>query len=200
MKKILSLLCVILTVCLMFSFAGCGKTEPQTQTTQFADATSTEHTKVKFTVKNFGTFIIELYPEYAPETVANFINLVNNGIYSNTIFHRVVDNFMAQGGQVSNVNLTPIKGEFLSNGFSQNTLKHERGVVSMARATDKNSATSQFFICYKAVSSLDGNYAAFGKVIEGMETIDKFTKVERTLNSLGETAIPVKILLLKKQK
>ena len=140
-----------------------------------------EHTKVLFTMENGGTFTIELYPEYAPKTVENFIKLVESGYYTGTTFHRVYPGFMAQGGEGAD---TPtIKGEFASNGFSQNTLSHTRGVVSMARTSVKDSASSQFFICYDDVSySLDGDYAAFGKVIDGMETVDAFCEVEREYN------------------
>ncbi len=157
-----------------------GDTQPS-QTEETKENTTMEHTKVLFTMENGGTFTIELYPEYAPKTVENFIKLVESGYYAGTTFHRVYPGFMAQGGEGAD---TPsIKGEFASNGFSQNTLSHKRGVVSMARTTVKDSASSQFFICYDDVSySLDGDYAAFGKVIDGMETVDAFCEVEREYN------------------
>ena len=109
-----------------------------------------ENTKVKVKMENGGEFIIELYPEYAPETVENFIELVENGFYDGVGFHRIVDGFMAQGGDPDGTGMggseRSIRGEFFANGFPQNTLSHERGVISMARSMDPNSASSQFFI------------------------------------------------------
>ena len=134
-------------------------------------------------MENGGEFIIELLPEFAPETAENFENLVKNGFYDGVVFHRVIDNFMAQGGDPTGTGMggsgKNIKGEFSSNGFTQNTLSHTRGVVSMARSMDPNSASSQFFICYGDCTFLDGQYAGFGKVVEGMETVDDFLKIDR---------------------
>ena len=141
-----------------------------------------EHTKVRFTMKNGGTFTAELYPEFAPATVENFIALVGSGYYSGTTFHRIYPGFMAQGGEGAET--ASIKGEFASNGFAQNTLSHTRGVLSMARTAVPDSASSQFFVCYGDASFLDGDYAAFGKVIEGMETVDAFCDVPRTFNGM----------------
>jgi len=156
-------------------------------------------------VENFGTIKIELYPNYAPETVANFIALANNGFYDGLTFHRTIPDFMIQGGDpngdgTGNATLSDlgqdsdeeytIKGEFIANGDNDNTLKHERGVISMARsdyssyssslATEGyNSASCQFFITTEdSESSLDGLYAAFGKVTEGMDVVDKIANVE----------------------
>ncbi len=191
------LIALLLSLVLLCALTACGektqttddtttsaaaKTDPQqTETDPTKEETTMEHTKVLFTMENGGTFTIELYPEYAPKTVENFIKLVESGYYAGTTFHRVYPGFMAQGGEGAD---TPtIKGEFASNGFSQNTLSHTRGVVSMARTSVKDSASSQFFICYDDVSySLDGDYAAFGKVIDGMETVDAFCEVEREYN------------------
>lgn len=157
--------------------------------------------KVRVEMENGGTFIIELYAEYAPETVANFVKLVGEGFYDGLTFHRVVDGFMAQGGDPNGDGTggcgIEIKGEFSSNGVKQNILKHTKGVISMARGLDPNSASSQFFIMFDTITSLDGKYAAFGKVIEGMEVIEDFQKVERTVNSFGERAIPVEPLVMK---
>ena len=161
----------------------------QTQTDSANDkkeTTDMEHTKVKFTMENGGTFTMELYPEYAPKTVENFVKLVESGYYAGTTFHRVYPGFMAQGGEGAE---TPsIKGEFASNGFSQNTLKHTRGVVSMARTTMKDSASSQFFICYDTADFLDGEYAAFARVIDGMETVDAFCEIDREYNGFDRVA------------
>lgn len=125
---------------------------------------------------------IELYPDTAPNTVNSFISLVNKGFYNGIIFHRVIPGFMIQGGDPEGIGMGgpgyTIKGEFNSNGF-KNELKHSRGVLSMARSRDKNSAGSQFFIMVDAAPHLDGEYAAFGKVIEGMEIADKIVSVKR---------------------
>lgn len=126
-------------------------------------------------IKNYGELKIELYPEIAPNSVANFLNYVEQGFYTGLIFHRVIKGFMIQGGG-SNKKSKPIKGEFQANGF-KNDLKHTRGVLSFARTQDPNSATSQFFIMHKDSPHLDGQYAAFGKVIEGIEIVDKIASV-----------------------
>ncbi len=151
--------------------------------------------QVKVTMQNGGQYTIELYPEFAPATVENFLKLVNEGFYNGLTFHRVVDGFMAQGGDPNGTGMggssDTIKGEFRSNGFAQNTLSHTKGVLSMARSQMPNSASSQFFICYKDVSFLDGDYAAFGKVIDGMDVVDAFCDVPRKGNMMGEVATPV---------
>ena len=157
---------------------------------------------VKFTMENGGSFVVELYPQYAPETVNNFKKLVSAGFYDGLTFHRVVDGFMAQGGSSDGLGYEgsseTITGEFALNGFSQNTLSHSRGVISMARSSEYDSASSQFFICYDDASFLDGSYAAFGKVIEGMEVVDGFLEVERRYNSSGELASPVDPIIIEK--
>ena len=123
----------------------------------------------------------ELYPEIAPNTVNNFISLIKKGFYDGVIFHRVINGFMLQGGDPDgNGTGGPdysIKGEFASNGF-KNDLKHEPGVLSMARTMMPNSAGSQFFIMHKTSPHLDGEYAAFGKVTEGMDVVEKIATVE----------------------
>lgn len=119
---------------------------------------------------------VELYPEVAPNSVNNFISLVNKGYYNGLIFHRVIAGFMIQGGCPDGTGMGGpgygIKGEFSGNGF-ENTLKHSKGVLSMARAQNPNSAGSQFFIMHQDSPHLDGSYAAFGKVIEGIEVVDE---------------------------
>ena len=159
----------------------------------------------KFTIeiggKEAGSFVITLRPDVAPITCENFKELVSSGFYDGLTFHRVVDNFMAQGGDPNGDGTggaaKEIKGEFASNGV-ENNLSHTRGVVSMARSSDPDSASSQFFICYTDCSPLDGDYAAFGEVTEGMEVVDSFLHVERTLNSNGEMAVPVEPIVIKK--
>lgn len=125
---------------------------------------------------------IELYPETAPNTVKNFVSLVSKGFYDGTIFHRVIPGFMIQGGDPEGSGMGGpgygIKGEFSSNGF-KNNLKHSRGVISMARSAMPNSAGSQFFIMCEDAPHLDGQYAAFGKVIEGIEEVDRIVSVRR---------------------
>ena len=124
---------------------------------------------------------IELDSEAAPITVANFEKLVGQGFYDGLIFHRVISGFMIQGGDPMGTGFggskEKIKGEFLANGV-MNPIKHERGVISMARANDPNSASSQFFIMHEDAPFLDGNYAAFGRVIEGMDAVDEIAAVE----------------------
>ncbi len=161
-----------------------------------------ENVKVAVEMENGGEFVLELYPEYAPQTVQNFVDLVTDGFYDGVGFHRVVEGFMAQGGDPEGTGMggsgVEIPGEFAANGFAQNTLSHTRGVISMARSQNPDSASSQFFICYDDASFLDGNYAAFGKVIEGMEVVDAFLDVERSYNSMGELASPVDPITMKK--
>lgn len=129
-----------------------------------------------------GTFKAELYPEVAPNTVNNFISLVKKGFYDGTIFHRVIPGFMIQGGDPEGSGMGGpgygIKGEFSANGFPNN-LRHTRGVLSMARSMRPNSAGSQFFVMVADAPHLDGQYAAFGKVIEGMEAADAIVAAKR---------------------
>ena len=126
----------------------------------------------------------ELYPEIAPQSVGNFIALANSGFYDGLIFHRVIPGFMIQGGDPKGVGIGgpgySIKGEFTRNGF-KNDLKHDRGVLSMARTMMPNSAGSQFFIMHKNSPHLDGQYAAFGKVLEGMEVADAIVSTKRDM-------------------
>lgn len=141
---------------------------------------------VKFTMKNGKTFVAELYPDKAPNTVNNFLSLVESGYYNGLIFHRVIEGFMIQGGDPTGTGMGGpgyhIKGEFASNGFIENDIPHERGVLSMARAQHPDSAGSQFFVMHEDADYLDGQYAAFGKVIEGMETVDEIAEVKTDWN------------------
>ena len=160
MKKIIIILVSIL--CL----TGCGKKEY-------------DNPIVTMNIKDYGTIKIELYPNYAPNTVANFVNLVEEGFYNGNTFHRLVPGFVLQGGDPEgNGTGGPgysIKGEFRENGYTKNTLKHTTGIISMARRTSPDSAGSQFFIVLAdsqmISASLDNKYAAFGKVIQGMDVI-----------------------------
>ena len=152
--------------------------------------------KVKIEMENGKSMVVELYPDKAPETVANFKELVSEGFYDGLIFHRVIPGFVIQGGDPEGTGMggsdKTIKGEFIQNGVA-NDLKHERGVLSMARAMSPNSASSQFFICHEDAPHLDGGYAAFGKVIEGMETVDEIAASETDYNDK-----PIKDVVMKK--
>ena len=136
---------------------------------------------VEMKVKDYGTIELELDSDVAPITVTNFINLVNSKFYDGLTFHRIIDGFMIQGGDPlgngTGGSSKTIKGEFSENGV-KNSISHVRGVISMARSSDYNSASSQFFIVQKDTTSLDGQYAAFGKVISGMDVVDKIAKVK----------------------
>ena len=197
MKRVLALILVCaLSLGLLCS---CGK---DTQTAP-EEPTQVTHQRVRFTMESGETFTIELYPEYAPETVDNFVKLVDDGFYNGLTFHRVMKGFMAQGGDPEGTGSggsdTTIHGEFSANGFTQNTLSHTRGVVSMARnGVDMNSASSQFFICYDDATFLDGDYAAFGMVIDGMETVDNFLKYKIVANAYGEMSKPVVPIVIDK--
>ena len=140
---------------------------------------------VTFEMENGDVMKVELYPEVAPNTVNNFISLVNKGFYDGLIFHRVINGFMIQGGCPNGTGMGgpgySIAGEFAQNGFD-NQLKHEPGVISMARAMNPDSAGSQFFIMHEAAPHLDGQYASFGKVIKGMDVVHKIENVETDSN------------------
>ena len=138
---------------------------------------------VKIKIKELGTITAELYPKEAPITVANFISLAKSGFYDGLIFHRVIAGFMIQGGgfdtRFQQKEAKSIKGEFLINGVP-NPIRHERGVLSMARTQVKDSASSQFFIMHADSAFLDGQYAAFGKVTDGIEIVDKIAASKTT--------------------
>ena len=196
-KRIIMVIAIIIIIALI---GIVGFTLYQKQTTTISNPIATME------IEGLGTMKIELYPDQAPNTVKNFITLANRGFYDGLTFHRIVKDFMVQGGDKegtgsgsptladlrddgSKTETYAIKGEFVQNGFNQNSLRHEKGVISMARSDYSqmglyeegyNSAGSQFFIMTEDNSSLNGYYAAFGKVIEGMEVLDKLneTKVE----------------------
>ena len=176
MKKIISFALVLSMLLLVLCSCGSKKTI------------------AKIEVENYGTITVELYPDIAPITVKNFVNLAKKGFYNGLTFHRIMDGFMIQGGDPlgngtggntdSQGNRLTIKGEFTANGVN-NTLSHKRGVISMARAQDYNSASSQFFIMHKDAAYLDGAYAAFGQVISGMEVVDKICADARPIDGNG---------------
>lgn len=155
---------------------------------------NSSHPQVQFEMENGDKMTFELYPEYAPETVDNFISLTEKDFYNGLTFHRIIKGFMAQGGDPkangSGGSDKTIKGEFSSNGFTQNTLKHTRGVISMARSKDPNSASSQFFIMDDDKPQLDGDYAAFGKLIDGEKTLDNIMNTPVTQNPNSGDSVP----------
>lgn len=209
MRKLKLALLVIVSL-ILFTLTGCGtptqntanSTNANTNTKSDTNSDTTSNTTapaptngstpsnsknpiVTITMASGETIKAELYPTVAPNTVKNFISLVQKGFYNGTTFHRVIPQFMIQGGDPSgNGSGGPgysIKGEFTKNGF-KNTLKHERGVLSMARTNAPDSAGSQFFIMVAAAPSLDDQYAAFGKVLSGMETVDKIVNSPKGQN------------------
>ena len=136
-------------------------------------------------IKNYGSIIMELYPDIAPNTVANFVSLVKDGFYDDNTFHRLVPGFVLQGGDPDGKGTGgpgySIKGEFNSNGYN-NDLVHDKWIVSMARSSSPDSAGSQFFICLEKASNLDGEYASFGKIIEGFKNIEAIVENENVVN------------------
>ncbi len=173
MKKLLSL---ILALACLATLAACGSAStPDGVFTDRAETTDTVTNRVQIELENGGIIQLELYPDIAPQSVANFQKLVSEHFYDGLIFHRVISGFMIQGGgydaKLNHKEADAIYGEFASNGF-QNDLKHTRGVLSMARTTVPDSASSQFCIMHEDAPHLDGDYAAFGKVTAGLETVD----------------------------
>ena len=146
-------------------------------------------------MENGGKIELELYPEHAPKTVANFESLVKEGFYNGLTFHRIIPGFMIQGGDPLGNGMggseKKLYGEFRANGFA-NPIKHERGVISMARAYDPNSASSQFFIMHEDAPHLDGQYAAFGKVVSGMETVDEIANIPTGFRDEPKIAVRMK--------
>ena len=167
MKRIISLAMVVMV--LVLSLVSCG----YNSRIEYQGFTATHHATI--VVKNYGTIKVELYGHEAPITVENFVKLANEGFYEGTTFHRIIEGFMAQGGGFnqdgSYKSANEIKGEFLANGV-RNTIAHQRGVISMARAEDFNSASSQFFIMHETNNNLNYLYAGFGCVIDGMDVVD----------------------------
>ncbi len=136
-----------------------------------------KHPVIQITLRDLGSMTAELYPEKAPKTVENFLRLVDSGFYEGLIFHRVIPGFMIQGGgyreQFEPTDAPSIPGEFAANGFTENDLRHTRGVLSMARTSDPDSASSQFFIMHADAPHLDSQYAAFGKLTDGFDVLDR---------------------------
>ncbi len=177
MKKTVLLILAAVTALSLCACGGEKKTESEWGKTRHAE----------ITIRDYGTVKLELYEEVAPITVANFISLAQQGFYDGLTFHRIIDGFMIQGGAAnadSKIKPVAIKGEFSSNGV-ENPIKHVDGVISMARTTKKDSATSQFFIMVGEAPHLDGNYAAFGKVTEGLDIVKKIAKDAKPTDNNG---------------
>jgi peptidyl-prolyl cis-trans isomerase B (cyclophilin B) len=192
LKRILMF--VIMGSLLLLGLAGCRNSQTSTVPTKIDK--NKKNPIVIIEMMDGGKIKFELYPDVAPNTVNNFISLVKKGFYNGTIFHRVIPSFMIQGGDPQGTGMGGpdynIKGEFTANGFT-NELKHTRGVVSMARKSmPLDSAGSQFFIMVADYPSLDGQYAAFGKVIEGMENADKIVNSDQNADERPETEQKIK--------
>ena len=194
MKRLISLILVIIFACTLF--VGCEKGEDTSSGADGSTAAKNESIKVEegktyygvIDIKNYGKITVKLDPSQAPITVQNFIDLAQSGFYDGLTFHRIMSGFMIQGGD-PNGNGTGgsgknIKGEFTSNGHN-NTLAHKRGVISMARSSKPDSASSQFFIMHQDASHLDGKYAAFGYVTEGIEVVDAICKAAKPVDNNG---------------
>lgn len=218
MRKILT---ILISVSMLLVTSACGDDKETTSTTtgnnqntqteQQAnnenETQSTENSElyadaigITIELENGGIMKGELYPNLAPKTVDNFVKLVKDNFYDGLIFHRVIEGFMIQGGGYD-ADMTPkeaetIVGEFTQNGF-ENNLKHTKGVLSMARTPDPNSASSQFFIMHADAPHLDGAYAAFGRVTEGLEFVDEIATAKTGTNSYGMSDVPVEPIIIK---
>ncbi len=203
MKRLFALLAA---ACVAFSLAGCGQSQSQSQAESQAQTSSSEASnssdssseellsgtyEAEIVENESGTITVELDADTAPITVTNFVQLARDGFYDGLTFHRIIDGFMIQGGDPNGNGTggsdTKIKGEFSSNGV-ENDISHVRGVISMARSTDKNSASSQFFIVQQDSTYLDGDYAAFGHVTEGMDVVDAICEAVPVEDSNGTVA------------
>lgn len=196
MKKLIILISLI-SIMAVFTTA-CGDKKVETSTTGKDD----NHPSVQILMADGSKMVFTLYPEYAPETVANFIKLAKSGFYNGLKFHRIMAEFMIQGGDPKGDGTggsdTTIKGEFSGNGFAQNTLSHTKGVISMARSQDMDSASSQFFIMTVDYTGLDGQYAAFGKLVEGEKTLAAIASTPVDMNRMsGEASVPKKDVIIK---
>ncbi|MDY2729731.1 MAG: peptidylprolyl isomerase [Clostridiales bacterium] len=196
MKKLIKIIIPVMCI-LSLMLVSCGKSETNSKSedkssvsenndkSQDSITESGDLPIATIEIENYGTVKAELYPKIAPNTVDNFISLSNSGFYNGLTFHRVIKDFMIQGGDPKGDGTGgpdyAIKGEFTSNGF-ENSLKHTEGVLSMARSRQPDSAGSQFFIMTSTSSHLDGEYAAFGKVIEGMDIVKKIQEVKTNSN------------------
>lgn len=195
MKKLKLTLAAVLAVISLLTLISCKSGSSDGG----EDGDFGETIMVQIEMENGGIIKLELYPEAAPITVENFVNLVKDGFYDGLIFHRVIKDFMIQGGDPEGTGMggsdTKIKGEFSQNGWN-NPISHKRGVISMARSRAMDSASSQFFICHADATYLDGQYAAFGKVTEGMDVVDEIASVETDKNDRPVEDVVIKSITL----
>lgn len=194
--KAVLLLCIMSVMSLSFVFTGCGDDKPAAKENSATEASSKISTDdvanlgntAVIDVKDYGKITVELKPDIAPITVGNFKKLVSEHFYDGLTFHRIMEGFMIQGGDPlgngTGGSDETIVGEFSQNGF-ENTLSHTRGVISMARSNDPNSASSQFFIVHEDSTFLDGQYASFGVVTDGMDVVDKIAKDAKPTDNNG---------------
>jgi len=197
MKRIL-----VATLITIIALTGCATENTKAPQNEIPE--KVDHPIVQITMQDGSQMVFELYPEYAPQTVENFVNLSQTGFYNGLKFHRIMKGFMIQGGDPqgdgtggANEN---IPGEFAENGFDQNTLKHTKGIISMARSGNPNSASSQFFIMHGENSYLDGKYAAFGKLIQGEAVLDQIAETPVAANPNSpqkEVSLPVQEVTMK---
>lgn len=178
---------IVAVLIILFIIISCALSSRGKEENEEVELMSGKH-NVVIDVRDFGSISLELDADIAPITVTNFIYLVNKNFYDGLTFHRIIENFMIQGGDPlgdgTGGSQTKIKGEFSSNGV-ENSISHVRGVISMARSNDMNSASSQFFIVHKDSKFLDGDYAAFGHVTSGMEVVDKIAESVKPTDSNG---------------
>lgn len=199
MKKSISIISVILSMIMLLTSCKSGDEQPSAPTPDPELVKNTINATIE--LEDGDEIVLELYPDLAPETVENFVELAEDGFYDGTIFHRVIEDFMIQGGgydeSLKEQKTSSIKGEFADNGF-ENTLSHTRGVISMARTSQNmDSASSQFFIVQQDSPHLDGKYAAFGRVVEGLEVVDDIASVKTgTVASSGMEDVPVSPIVI----
>ncbi len=199
-RKILSVLSLLLCALFVLGGCGCAKEENKNEFITEQGEEKMENTYVEIKVKDLGEIVVELLPEYAPKTAAFFLELVDDKYYNGLTFHRAVKGFMIQGGSPNGDGIggcgRTVKGEFLSNGF-ENNLSHTRGVISMARTMVKDSASGQFFIMHSDAKYLDGEYAAFGRVVSGMEVVDQIAEMPVNGELLVEQPVIKSVKVLK---
>ena len=207
MKKIIFLLSMLLIISMLFTACGSAESTDSGSENDKTDSYEeqikdipTDPVSVVINVQHFGEITVELYPEHAPLTVTNFLKLVDSKFYDGLTFHRIMKGFMIQGGDPKGDGTgdadETIKGEFSENGVD-NPLSHTRGTISMARGSHSmDSASCQFFICDADSLFLDGQYAAFGKVTEGMDVVDAIADVAVDYNSAGEKSVPINTITI----
>ncbi len=197
MRNFVKIFTMLLCIVTLFLFTGCANKPSGGSAGTGEEATFKEGeiVNIKITMADGGEMLLELYPDKAPKTVANFVKLAKEGLFDGLSFHRIIEVFMIQGGDPLGTGMggadENIPGEFALNGFKQNDISHKRGVISMARAQNPNSASSQFFIVHADSTYLDGQYAAFGMLKEGFDVLDRLAKTPVGMDGQTPTAKPV---------